>query len=998
MSRVSKAVVIFLVAAGVGLAGWFSYFWYLGVGDDQFARWVAQKIYSQVAGTQSTPESRQLLADIRRFRTESAGMEPKKAAEAWMDLYTRARAMQFGKVEEWDVDTMDKLGMASVLAALPGPQAWPALREAAEQRAKTVSTDAGALAVRYVAEQLMGDHKSAAATLAEIERNADSVKDPVYAKANAAYLRAEAARLYGTREEIAAAFVASLAWSARPGREVEVPDLVGLVGEAKAKEILRGALARPAGFHVPEGQATRVLARRTALEMVDKLAAAQWGLVDSVEAAPLYEALDKRFPGGEKQAQANRRRSEDRRGTADTYYFLYLVINGRNAEAEKQLARLGSGLTVPKRTVEALGRGGQHEALYQFLHDLLGRRPEMRVWEVYLREAALTGHSAEALALVDGLLERKDLGAELLADLKFRRANALLAADQVDAGIAELRGLLAEPPKRDEKNLEARSDAAIRLAGLGRVLERRELSDQGLAFAKAVLALPPAERYDWQRQQLLRETFAEQRKSGRAAEAEALAKAQLTSKFSLSAINPFSGDARMEEMVATTELASLHGAAQRHPEVLALIDGSTAWAVRDLRGLMHQKDSLDVPLPLIAARALAATGRKETAVAIARATVEAYPGQDAGYELEAAIDKDAHEFLDRMYAADQFEERPLIWKAVLYVKDGRNLEAESVIRRAITIDPSDGEEGPNDRMRAYAVLADVLEARGAKDDAALFRRAVAAIRISERSDELHKLGLYQRAFAGYRSALEQFADAYCIQSRLAIRLTEQGRREEAFQHYRRAYELMPASFGRVESHCFGCESVFDGEEQQSLAEKVFNQLLAKDPQKPQIHYLLGYLQKERGRYPEAVKRFGESVRLDPEYLNAWKHLNDLGARVYIPPAERDVARMKLLQLDPRKRHVQYELNSVGDLAALWVAVEKANAATRPAQAKPLYTLKASAAEIEKAQAKIPVEALEQMRQYEDVDFRSYDRLGTPQVVLGKHRLINVVARLADPPY
>ena len=69
----------------------------------------------------------------------------------------------------------------------------------------------------------------------------------------------------------------------------------------------------------------------------------------------------------------------------------------------------------------------------------------------------------------------------------------------------------------------------------------------------------------------------------------------------------------------------------------------------------------------------------------------------------------------------------------------------------------------------------------------------------------------------WRKALEQFADAYCIQSRLAIRLMEAGRREEAFEHYRRAYELMPSSFGRVESHCFGCESVFQGAAQQTLA-------------------------------------------------------------------------------------------------------------------------------------------------------------------------------------
>ena len=32
---------------------------------------------------------------------------------------------------------------------------------------------------------------------------------------------------------------------------------------------------------------------------------------------------------------------------------------------------------------------------------------------------------------------------------------------------------------------------------------------------------------------------------------------------------------------------------------------------------------------------------------------------------------------------------------------------------------------------------------------------------------------------------------------------------------------MPDSFGRVESHCFGCESVFQGADAQALAERVF---------------------------------------------------------------------------------------------------------------------------------------------------------------------------------
>jgi tetratricopeptide (TPR) repeat protein len=290
-------------------------------------------------------------------------------------------------------------------------------------------------------------------------------------------------------------------------------------------------------------------------------------------------------------------------------------------------------------------------------------------------------------------------------------------------------------------------------------------------------------------------------------------------------------------------------------------------------------------------------------------------------------------------------------------------------------------------MRAYAVLADVLEAKGAKAPAATFRGAVRAIRISERTDELHELGLHERAFAGYRKALEQFADAYCIQSRLAIRLMEAGRREEAFEHYRRAYELMPASFGRVESHCFGCESAFQGAAQQTLAERVFNQLLAKQPNKPQIHYLLGYLNKERGRYGDALKRFGESVRLDPEYLNAWKHLHELGKSVYIEPKQSDRARLKL-----RQRHVRYDLDTVSDLAALWRA---ANAVRQPRDTSPLYPLPKSAKAVEEALAKMP----EPMRAHAPKLSADYSAKGqeapTPYSVLGKHKLMRTSGYLAS---
>jgi tetratricopeptide (TPR) repeat protein len=956
----------------------------------------------------------QLLADIKRYRQQSAALDARQSADAWFSLFERAdklgRLAWQGDYREFDVETNAVVGLQSVLASVPPPQAWPALRDGARTRSRSRKDDVRALSMQLLAELLVAERKSAGQTLKAIEaivaRQAPREREATQARI--AHVRAEIARLYGTPTEVTAAFLASLeAQAKRAYGEVTVPDLAGLVGAAQAESILTQALAKPVRLVIPEGDTTREIARRVALAQVASLPVPQWGLVDSIEGVALYEALERRFVGvtakeaGTTVASAAALQLDYRKREADAYYFLAQVIRGRQEEAERVLGAIAGEQTlyVPKGAVEALQRAGQHQALYEFLHAALRRRPEVRAWEVYTKEAARAGASAQALALIESLLQRKDLPDYVVADLRSHRINALLAADRVDAAVAAMRELLASPPTAEERTLHARATAAVRLAGLGRVLNRRELSATGLAFASAALAIARDEgEGTWRRDELLQSVFAEQRRSGLGEQAQALALAELQrarpSADQLEALGMQGGAPGVR--ASMIELAAIFGDSGQHRDVLALLHGSAKWGARDIAALLTEKDSLAVPLGLIAARALAATGGAKEALAIARALVERLPGYDPAYELLVELDQDATAYLSRVYARDQFEERPLIWMAVVFARQGRLDEAESVARRAITVDPSDGEEGVNDRMRAYAVLASVLDAKGAKSTAGVFRRAVAAIRISERSDELHRLGLYDRAFAGYRAALEQFADAYCIQSRLAVRLYEQGRRREALEHYRRAYELMPSSFGRVESHCFGCESVFQGFEQQQLAESVFGGLVAKDPANPQAQYMLAYLQKERGRLAAALQGFREAVRLDHEYLNAWKHLHDLGSRVYMPPRERDGARFRLLELDPRQRHVKYQLDGVGDLAALWRAVDAAREAQIDAgRGESLYVLQRSAAAEDEALAKLPEAMRAQVRMYHALTASTQAKgaLSSPNQAIARHKLVRATGAL-----
>jgi tetratricopeptide (TPR) repeat protein len=269
-------------------------------------------------------------------------------------------------------------------------------------------------------------------------------------------------------------------------------------------------------------------------------------------------------------------------------------------------------------------------------------------------------------------------------------------------------------------------------------------------------------------------------------------------------------------------------------------------------------------------------------------------------------------------------------------------EAEALVRRAIAIDPSDGEEGPGDRMRAYSELAAILDAKGQKKDADFYREVVTSIRLSEQADEFYKAGLLKQAIQMYEKGLSHFADAYCIQSRMAIQLAQMGDNAAAEEHYRRAYELMPDSFGRVESHCFGCERVFDGERAASIAESVFTKLVAARPDKPQVHYLLGYLREEQERYSEALTNFQAATRLDPAYLNAWIKINELTSHVVLAPKERDQVVFNILRLDPLHRHSNLSFRLVSDLPGLWNAVEAVNR-IQPTAKTNIFTLTASEA-------------------------------------------------------
>ena len=966
-----------------------------------------------VAVPAATSGAHQLLTDIQEFRAAAPTLAPAAAADRWFELLDRAAKVgdisTSGDLGVYDLATLQIVGQNSVLASLPPPPVWPALRKLAAQRATQAGGDRETLGLRLLTEILAGDRAAAGITLDAFDKLFGNLPpdERSQARVAASQMRSRLVRTYGTPDEIASAFQGEIASAnASALSVVELPDLVSLIGEQRATALLLRALTGPATLQDANGDATRKLARKLALENIGQMRVAQWQLVDSVESGPLYEAIEKRFDPATAKApafdedQATGGMANYLKGQASAWYFLGAVIDGKQHDAERALVMLSgeSDVYIPHEAVQALRDAGQDEALFKFLNAQLEHRPQLRAWNLYITEAAFTGHSAEALALIQKVLLRKDLPEFLSADLRVRRADALLAGDRIEEASAGYRALFAKAPLRSESTLDARLEAAVKAAAVGRLTGQRDLADASLRFALAALQVAPEGERNSRLSDRKIEVWRELRKQGRAGEVQPLAVAELARADGRAGMQMISGNVTPVELAALAEIAGIWSEAGRHADVLRLVNESTRWGYADAGKLLATTDSRDTPFGVMLARALANSGDTAAALRVARATVSQLPGKDAVYQLLAELDPSAIATFDALFALDEYEERPLIWKATVQLKAGALDDAEKTVRRAIAIDPSDGEQGPNDRMRAYAVLSEILARKGDEAGRGTYAKAVSAIRLSEQTDEFHAAGMYERAFKGYRAALEQFSDAYCIQSRLAVQLYSQGRRTEALEHYRRAYELMPDSFGRVESHCFGCESVFQGSDAQSMAERVFNDVIHKTPAKPQAYYLLAYLRQQQERPADALQPLRQAVSLDPRYLNAWVHLYEIGEHTYIEPGELDIARLKLLELDPLQRHARYTLNSVGNLAGLWRGVERAaqNVAAAKAIRDDVYPLRATAAMLDKSRAALPPEMREQMALYERFAESQLSHAGYgagPALVLDQHDFLKSVREL-----
>lgn len=927
-------------------------------------------------------EAEIFMRDLQEFRAERAKLTVDAAVERWLKLYERFRLLPPEAIKGTSLNPYAPLdaripSLTSLVSSIPPPAAWDSLKTRLSELPPSGNATQDTT-LRVLMAYLTGDKPAIDKGLSELKA-AQTMSGTQRFDFSLTDLRSDLQRPSIGKGGVPTVesfetYVQSLHGERPKGQiKVLVPDLIEMAGEKRAEELILKAMSVPGvSLRVPSGGRTLDLAKRLATKHADLLADPQWELVTGLNDTELYEAMNNRFP--EKTAKDKSEpdiyqaveheymppEKDTSRNTAKILYLLGLISKKQLGDAVELGKRMDADefhASEFEKRWHSFDKNRHAYVLNQWCRTVLTDRPELPLWKQCGLIATDNGDSAKLIAILDAAIQKPNLSLETRLTVQSRKVELLLAMDRTDDAIAQLQAIVKaddskETPQARLAVAKVKLRMAPRLLTLGRLLSRKELMDEGDAGLMILLRggnvqLGMTDMAGWDVRQALDELITGYIDDGQLDKAEQVAIALILATLQSPEMNtnPITRDIALSSGAITGQLirlAQIYDKAGRADDILTLLEKSRWWGGSDLMDINENTPS---PAPIVA-RALHKSGRDAESVDIIKWYLYAKPGDDAAYQiLTDVLGSSVIPWLDRLRLRDRFEERPLIWKAVLLKKEGKLDEAESVVRQALKIDPTDGEEPPGDRVRGYAVLGEILRAKGKLDDAAFFERVVQSVRLAEKGDKLTEAGLLRRSLAVYEQASEQFADAYCVQWRLAERLSSTGDLAGAKKHYEIAFERMPEQFGQVAHFCFGCEGVFTHQQSVSVAEEVLTGVAKISPNKPQVHYLFGLLREAQGRKAEAYIHFRKATDLDPLYLDALKAMYALRTDVFLSQSEMDDIALSMVRLDPLNRHSELNPGEITDVKGLWTIYQDIGTERR-APLKRLFTLTASKQELE----------------------------------------------------
>ena len=959
-------------------------------GADAVLREAAALVAKNADGTlpASTDVVSRWREDLRAYHGNIPALSPEEAAKQWLALFDRALRLP-GPLTDLVGGGDATAHLTDLFRVLPPPAVWDALDAQVARRPEAAkgSSDFSTPVLRIVTGTLRDDPDEVRQALEAFARQVEAEDNPerdqhretvqqlrqVFHEATidtAGKLKELEAKL-ALLESAAPASATAAAQQNLRTTSLELPNLVALVGEARAETLLRRVFAQPFVTVNIVDEPTQELARKVLLAMGEKIQCAPWFLVAGPEAVPLYELLDRRFP----ETEDNR----NDRLNAKPAYLLGLIALDRVADATALALKLPgettSGgvevLNLPSATLQELAVRGQAQKVFRFFDALLAAHPDLPYWGSFQAAATAAGNPDAFLTRVQAAAGNTDVRPRFRRALLPLQATALLAADRLPEAVSTLETLASPTPtgadadSSGEDALRFDGDSPKAYAFVLALIARRvhddklvnEQLDRLLQGNRALLRAP----FDPNNVVLplgieLNDLFLA---AGRGPDLEGLLLDNLarstqaaTHRRGEMTAEMFAESGSFETRNALEILVDLYAQAGRYVDVVALLDHAPSWETGDVAGLIPgTMTAFDGQV----ARALQKTGHADAALRVVNASLDHARDRSGLHPVYALLlellpPEQAEARLNALVLTDPFDAQPLLWRGLLQWQQHRPEEAEKSIRQALAVDPTDGDGGPATRPLAHAVLGDILERAGDAQGAAEARRFVEAIHLGQEADPLSGIGLATRAVGPYARAVDIDPDIASLQYRYAVVLAALGRFEEAATHFSRADELLIASSSRVAILGPANGQVFDSAWTRSIAERVLGEHAAREPENPHVRYLLGSLRTAQGRTVEAAHEFKEAVRLDPDYLYAWERL----ALVTGNPPDRDRATVNILRLDPHRRHRNNapELSGMNDLRAFWLALAQAAKQQLPAPAD-LYPLAASRMEMAREQSSHP---------------------------------------------
>lgn len=136
---------------------------------------------------------------------------------------------------------------------------------------------------------------------------------------------------------------------------------------------------------------------------------------------------------------------------------------------------------------------------------------------------------------------------------------------------------------------------------------------------------------------------------------------------------------------------------------------------------------------------------------------------------------------------------------------------------------------------------------------------------------LRDQGRTEEAIQHYRIALEFSPSDWKVHNDLATLLDGQGKTEEAVEHYRSALRINPLS---VETH-YNLGMLLAEQKEFSAAIEEFREVLRLNPDHAKAHYGLGAALANLGRIEEAIDHLQRAVKIKPDFADAHQNLGQL---------------------------------------------------------------------------------------------------------------------------